>query len=51
VVKIKVPVTVPYGAARTWSVYVRKHSDGSEKNITYYHMGHNIIQKTAGGTP
>ena len=44
-VSITVPVPVPYGAANANSIYVRKKSDGSEKNITYYHLGHNILQR------
>jgi len=41
---ITIPVPVPYGQDGVISIYVRK-TDGSEKNITYYHYSHKINQK------
>jgi len=43
-VNITIPVPVPYGQDGVQSVYVRD-TDGNEKNITYYHYQHEIVQR------
>ena len=45
-IEIPTEVEVPYGSDNSISIDVRKNGTTEEKNLSTYHIGHNIIQRS-----